>query len=286
MSFFKSKKTRFIHHRLIRRLRCLVYTYILYKFSTYILFILYDKREIGIIFQEECLRGCMCLRKFIAVIFLFIILLVGLYFFVSPVRNIEKLDQTASLSSLAQEKSAHATSLELKGGSPILGYRLSESDVNDYLRSYLYENDETVDGAEAVLLPKHIKFYINKHVVSFMESQFVVDVTPNAENGKLVLKVNSVHLGRMPIPMSLVWDRLNIDKASDVTVDKEMNEITLLNNLPDSISFEQADTTDEYINLSASVTIDSLRDIINLAPYLIPKDIQRNLSQKLNLFGQ
>jgi hypothetical protein len=86
--------------------------------------------------------------------------------------------------------------------------------------------------------------------------------------------------------MSLVWDRLNIDKASDVTVDKEMNEITLLNNLPDSISFEQADTTDEYINLSASVTIDSLRDIINLAPYLIPKDIQRDLSQKLNLFGQ
>jgi uncharacterized protein YpmS len=236
---------------------------------------LYDKREIGIIFQEECLRGCMCLRKFIAVIFLFIILLVGLYFFVSPVRNIEKLDQTASLSSL-----------ELNGGSPILGYRLSESDVNDYLRSYLYENDETVDGAEAVLLPKHIKFYINKHVVSFMESQFIVDVTPNAENGKLVLKVNSVHLGRMPIPMSLVWDRLNIDKASDVTVDKEMNEITLLNNLPDSISFEQADTTDEYINLSASVTIDSLRDIINLAPYLIPKDIQRNLSQKLNLLGQ
>lgn len=247
---------------------------------------MYDKREIGIIFQEECLRGCVCLRKFIGVIFLFIILLVGLYFFVSPVRNIEKLDQTASLSSLAQEKSAHATSLELNGGSPILGYRLSESDVNDYLRSYLYENDETVDGAEAELLPKHIKFYINKHVVSFMESQFVVDVTPNAENGKLVLKVNSVHLGRMPIPMSLVWDRLNIDKASDVTVDKEMNEITLLNNLPDSISFEQADTTDEYINLSASVTIDSLRDIINLAPYLIPKDIQRNLSQKLNLLGQ
>ncbi len=40
----------------------------------------------------------------------------------------------------------------------------------------------------------------------------------------------------MPIPMSVVWDRLNIDKASDVTVDKEMNEITLLNNLPDSIS--------------------------------------------------
>jgi len=286
LSFFKSKKTLVIHHRLIRCLGCLVYTYILYKFSTYILFILYDKREIGIIFQEECLRGCVCLRKFIAVIFLFIILLVGLYFFVSPVRNIEKLDQTASLSSLAQEKSAHATSLELNGGSPILGYRLSESDVNDYLRSYLYENDETVDGAEAELLPKHIKFYINKHVVSFMESQFVVDVTPNAENGKLVLKVNSVHLGRMPIPMSLVWDRLNIDKASDVTVDKEMNEITLLNNLPDSISFEQADTTDEYINLSASVTIDSLRDIINLAPYLIPKDIQRNLSQKLNLLGQ
>jgi hypothetical protein len=56
--------------------------------------------------------------------------------------------------------------------------------------------------------------------------------------------------------------------------------------LPDSISFEQADTTDEYINLSASVTIDSLRDIINIAPYLIPKNIQRNLSQKLNLFGQ
>lgn len=286
MTHFKSKKTRFIHHRLICNLGCRVYTYILYKFSTYILFILYDKREIGIIFQEECLRGCVCLRKFIAVIFLFIILLVGLYFFISPVRNIEKLDQTASLSSLAQEKSAHATSLELNGGSPILGYRLSESDVNDYLRSYLYENDETVDGAEAELLPKHIKFYINKHVVSFMESQFVVDVTPNAENGKLVLKVNSVHLGRMPIPMSLVWDRLNIDKASDVTVDKEMNEITLLNNLPDSISFEQADTTDEYINLSASVTIDSLRDIINLAPYLIPKDIQRNLSQKLNLLGQ
>ncbi len=286
MTHFKSKKTLFIHHRLICNLGCRVYTYILYKFSTYILFILYDKREIGIIFQEECLRGCVCLRKFIAVIFLFIILLVGLYFFISPVRNIEKLDQTASLSSLAQEKSAHATSLELNGGSPILGYRLSESDVNDYLRSYLYENDETVDGAEAELLPKHIKFYINKHVVSFMESQFVVDVTPNAENGKLVLKVNSVHLGRMPIPMSLVWDRLNIDKASDVTVDKEMNEITLLNNLPDSISFEQADTTDEYINLSASVTIDSLRDIINLAPYLIPKDIQRNLSQKLNLLGQ
>ncbi|MQR87489.1 hypothetical protein GFV16_16395 [Bacillus megaterium] len=225
------------------------------------------------------------MRKFIAVIFLFIVLLAGVYFFISPVRNIEKLDQTASLSSLAQEKSAHATSLELNGGSPILGYRLSESDVNDYLRSYLYENDE-VDGAEAELLPEHIKFYINKHVVSFMESQFVVDVTPNAENGKLVLKVNSVHLGRMPIPMSLVWDRLNIDKTSDVTVDKEMNEITLLNNLPDSISFEQADTTDEYINLSASVTIDSLRDIINLAPYLIPKDIQRDLSQKLNLFGQ
>jgi uncharacterized protein YpmS len=267
-------------------LGCLVYTYILYKFSTTILYILYDKREIGIIFQEECLRGCVCLRKFIAVIFLFIILLVGLYFFVSPVRNVEKLDQTASLSSLAQEKSAHATSLELNGGSPILGYRLSESDVNDYLRSYLYENDETIDGAEAELIPEHIKFYINKHVVSFMESQFVVDVTPNAENGKLVLKVNSVHLGRMPIPMSLIWNRLNIDKASDVTVDKEMNEITLLNNLPDSISFEQADTTDEYINLSASVTIDSLRDIINLAPYLIPKDIQRDLSQKLNLFGQ
>ncbi len=237
-------------------------------------------------FQEECLKGCVCLRKFIAVIFLFIILLFGLYFFVSPVRNVEKLDQTASLSSLAQEKSARATSLELNGGSPILGYRLSESDVNDYLRSYLYENDETVEGAEAELLPEHIKFYINKNVVSFMESQFVVDVTPNAENGKLVLKVNSVHLGRMPIPRSLVWDRLNINESSDVTVDKEMNEITLLNNLPDSISFEQADTTDEYINLSASVTIDSLRDIINLAPYLIPKDIQRNLSQKLNLFGQ
>lgn len=231
------------------------------------------------------MKGCVCLRKFIAVIFLFIILLFGLYFFISPVRNVEKLDQTASLSSLAQEKSAHATSLELNGG-PILGYRLSESDVNDYLRSYLYENDETVEGAEAELLPEHIKFYINKHVVSFMESQFVVDVTPNAENGKLVLKVNSVHLGRMPIPMSLVWDRLNIDESSDVTVDKDMNEITLLNNLPDSISFEQADTTDEYINLSASVTIDSLRDIINIAPYLIPKDIQRNLSQKLNLFGQ
>ncbi|MCL6709672.1 hypothetical protein M8R20_22020, partial [Pseudomonas sp. R2.Fl] len=124
-------------------------------------------------FQEECLKGCVCLRKFIAVIFLFIILLFGLYFFVSPVRNVEKLDQTASLSSLAQEKSARATSLELNGGSPILGYRLSESDVNDYLRSYLYENDETVEGAEAELLPEHIKFYINKHVVSFMESQFV-----------------------------------------------------------------------------------------------------------------
>jgi len=95
------------------------------------------------------LKGCVCLRKFIAVIFLFIILLFGLYFFVSPVRNVEKLDQTASLSSLAQEKSARATSLELNGGSPILGYRLSESDVNDYLRSYLYENDETVEGAEA-----------------------------------------------------------------------------------------------------------------------------------------
>lgn len=38
-------------------------------------------------------------------------------FFVSPVRNVEKLDQTASLSSLAQEKSARATSLELNGGS-------------------------------------------------------------------------------------------------------------------------------------------------------------------------
>lgn len=226
------------------------------------------------------------MKKFIAVIFLFIILLFGLYFLVSPVKNVERLDQTASLSSLAQEKSAHATSLELNGGSPTLGYRLSESDVNDYLRSYLSEKDKTIEGAEAELLPEHMKFYINKHVVSFMESQLVVDVTPKAENGKLVLKVNSVHLGRMPIPMSLVWDRLNIDESSDVTVDKEMNEITLLTNLPDSISFEQADTTDEYINLSASVTIASLRDIINLAPYLIPKDIQRNLSRQLNMFSQ
>ncbi len=98
--------------------------HILYKFSTTILYILYDKREIGIIFQEECLRGCVCLKKFIAVLFLFIILLVGVYFFVSPVRNVEKLDHTASLSSLAQEKSDHATSLELNGGSPVLGYRV------------------------------------------------------------------------------------------------------------------------------------------------------------------
>lgn len=227
----------------------------------------------------------MCLRKFILVIILFIIVLFGIYFVVSPVKDVEQLNQTSSLSALAQEKSAHSTSLELNDGTPILGYRLSETDVNDYFRSYLYKQDSTVEGAEAELLPGHIKFYINKRLVSFMDSQFVADVTSNTENGKLVLKVNSVHLGRMPIPMSLVWERLGIEKFSGVTVDKEMNKITLLNHLPPSVSFKKADTTDDYIDLSASVSIISLRDLINLAPYLIPEDIQKNLSKKLNLFS-
>lgn len=59
--------------------------------------------------------------------------------------------------------------LELNGGFFILGYWLSESDVNDYLCSYFYENDEMVDGVEVVLFLKYIKFYINKYVVFFME---------------------------------------------------------------------------------------------------------------------
>ncbi|RAS90832.1 hypothetical protein A3863_07555 (plasmid) [Priestia endophytica] len=225
------------------------------------------------------------MRKFILTIILFIIVLFGIYFVVSPVKDVEQLNQTSSLSALAQEKSAHSTSLELNNGTPILGYRLSENDINDYFRSYLYKQDSTVEGAEAELLPGHIKFYINKRLVSFMDSQFVADVTSNTENGKLVLKVNSVHLGRMPIPISLVWERLGIEKFSGVTVDKKMNKITLLNHLPPSVSFKKADTTDNYIDLSASVSIISLRDLINLAPYLIPEDIQKNLSRKLNLFS-
>ncbi|RAS91774.1 hypothetical protein A3863_04655 [Priestia endophytica] len=225
------------------------------------------------------------MKKLILAIFLFIILLFGIYFVISPVKDVEKLNQSSSLTVLAQEKSAHATSLELNGGPPILSYRLNENDVNDYFRSYLYEQNSTVEGAEAELLPGHIKFYINKRIVSFMDSQFVADVTSNTENGKLILKVNSVHLGRIPIPMSFVWDHLGIKESSSITVDREMNEITLLNHLPSSVSFKKVDTTDDYIDLSASVSISSLHDLINLAPYLIPEDIQKKLLRKLNLFS-
>lgn len=219
---------------------------------------------------------------FSVIVIALIIILAALRLSIGPVKDISLSDDAKQpIGKLIEIEPANKIAYNRDNSKLQFELDFSQQDVERIAYNSV-KNIMKVDGLEADINDNNIKIYINTYLLSFIKTQYIIQLKPCIKNNTLVFTLENVNAGKIPISKTFAISKMKTLNMQNMIVDNY--GISIENKAVEPFKFNSVYIENNKLKIIMNVQIKVIQDIKNIFNYKIPEGVKTFIKNLLTDF--